>query len=164
MRSVLENSEEDFIPLAKELKLLELYIKLEHSRFPDKFDYTINIDESVDVAAFQIPPMLLQPYIENAIWHGLRYKADKGMLEVNVKSKNDKELEISISDNGIGRKKSAEIKTVHQKKQKSKGMGNMKQRMAILNDMHKDKVAVVITDLMTSGAGTKVIFTIKKEQ
>ncbi len=63
MRAVLENSEEDFIPLAKELELLELYVKLEHSRFPDKFDYNILIDEHIDISAFQIPPMLLQPYI-----------------------------------------------------------------------------------------------------
>ncbi len=164
MRSVLENSEEDFIPLAKELELLELYIKLEHSRFPDKFDYTIHIDEILDVSSFQIPPMLLQPYIENAIWHGLRYKNEKGSLDIRLTSKNKRELEISITDNGIGRKKSAELKTVHQKKQKSKGMGNIKQRVAILNDMHKDKVDVVITDLMKSGEGTKVIFTIKKDK
>ena len=77
MRSVLENSEEDFIPLSQELELLELYVKLEHSRFADKFDYKIEIDPSIDVEAFQIPPMLLQPYIENAIWHGLRYKEEK---------------------------------------------------------------------------------------
>ena len=164
MRSVLENSEEDFIPLTKELELLELYIKLEHSRFPDKFDYKITIDEGLDVPSFQIPPMLLQPYIENAIWHGLRYKDETGILEVNVKSKNEKELEISISDNGIGRKKSAALKSVNQKKQKSKGMGNIKQRVAILNDMYKDKVDVIITDLTASGEGTKVIFTIKKEK
>ncbi|AZQ59064.1 sensor histidine kinase [Maribacter sp. MJ134] len=164
MRSVLENSEEDFIPLAKELQLLELYIKLEHSRFPDKFDYEIKIDDNIDISSFQIPPMLLQPYIENAIWHGLRYKKEKGVLKVNVTSKSERALEISISDDGIGRKKSAELKTANQKKQKSKGMGNIKQRVAILNDMYKDKVAVVITDLMESGQGTRVIFTIKKDK
>jgi tetratricopeptide (TPR) repeat protein len=163
MRSVLENSEEDFIPLSKELNLLELYIKLEHSRFPDKFDYRINIDERLDIPSFQIPPMLLQPYIENAIWHGLRYKEAKGMLEVNVASKGDDILEISISDDGIGRKKSAELKTQHQKRNRSKGMGNIEQRVAILNEMQKNKVSVEISNLTDSGTGTKVIFTLKKD-
>lgn len=104
MRSVLENSEEDFIPLAKELELLELYVKLEHSRFSDKFDYEIEVDDKIDIAAFQIPPMLLQPYIENAIWHGLRYKEEKGFLKIKVRQVTNDLLEICIEDNGIGRK------------------------------------------------------------
>lgn len=164
MRSVLENSEEDFIPLSKELELLELYIKLEHSRFPDKFDYVLEVDDNLDVSTFQIPPMLLQPYIENAIWHGLRYKKEKGLLEVKVRTKNERELEILVTDDGIGRKKSAELKTVNQRKQKSKGMGNIKQRIAILNDMYGDKVSVSISNLKSNGEGTKVLFTLKKDR
>ena len=163
MRSVLENSEEDFIPLTKELELLKLYVKLEHSRFPDKFDYKVVIDEHIDVSAFQIPPMLLQPYIENAIWHGLRYKEEKGYLNIDLKQKDKDSLVITISDNGIGRKKSAQLKTSNQKKQKSKGMGNIKKRVAILNDMYKDKVDVDISDLESDGTGTKVVFTLKKD-
>lgn len=163
MRAVLENSDEDFIPLSKELELLELYVKLEHSRFPDKFDYSITIDENIEVNSFQIPPMLLQPYIENAIWHGLRYKEEKGFLKIDIKAVNKETLGIVISDNGIGRKKSEELKTQNQKKQKSKGMGNIKKRIAILNEMHKDKVDVCITDLENTGIGTKVQFTLKKE-
>jgi len=163
MRAVLENSEEDFIPLAKELELLELYTKLEHSRFPDKFDYVVDLDKNIDVDAYQIPPMLLQPYIENAIWHGLRYKEDKGYLRIDLKQKSSDIIEITISDNGIGRKKSAALKTQNQKKQKSKGMGNIKKRIAILNDMYKDKVEVSISDLEIDGLGTKVVFTLKKD-
>lgn len=163
MRSVLENSEEDFIPLTKELELLQLYVKLEHSRFPEKFDYKVTIDEQLDVSAFQIPPMLLQPYIENAIWHGLRYKEEKGYLNIDLKQKDKDSLVITISDNGIGRKKSAQIKTSNQKKQKSKGMGNIKKRVAILNDMYKDKVDVYISDMESDGTGTRVVFTLKKD-
>lgn len=163
MRAVLENSEEDFIPLSKEIELIELYTKLEHSRFADKFDYQITVEENIDVAAFDIPPMLLQPYIENAIWHGLRYKEQKGFLKINLKSKNKDAIEISIIDNGVGRQKSAELKTTHQKKQKSKGMGNIKKRIDILNDMYKDKVDVFIDDYESDGTGTKVIFTLKKD-
>lgn len=163
MRSVLENSEEDFIPLAKELELLQLYVRLEHSRFPDKFDYKVDVDQQVEVAAFEIPPMLLQPYIENAIWHGLRYKEEKGYLNIDVQQKDKDSIVITISDNGIGRKKSTELKTKNQKKQKSKGMGNIKKRVAILNDMYKNKVDVHISDLESDGSGTKVVFTLKKD-
>lgn len=163
MRSVLENSEEDFIPLVKEIELLQLYVKLEHSRFSDKFDYEVVVEEHVDVAAFQIPPMLLQPYIENAIWHGLRYKEEKGYLKVNLGQKDKDTVVITIVDNGIGRKKSAELKTANQRKQKSKGMGNIKKRVAILNDMYKDKVDVDISDLEANGTGTQVVFTLKKD-
>ncbi len=163
MRSVLENSEEDFISLTKELELLELYVKLEHSRFPDKFEYQIKVANDIDVAAFQIPPMLLQPYIENSIWHGLRYKEDKGFLKIHLEKLNKETIQITIADNGIGRKKSASLKTSNQKKQKSKGMGNIKRRVAILNDMYRDKVDVHISDLEEDGSGTKVVFILKKD-
>ncbi|WP_298418930.1 histidine kinase [uncultured Kordia sp.] len=163
MRTVLENSDEDFIPLAKELELLELYVRLEHMRFQDKFEYTITVDETVKVSNFQIPPMLLQPYIENAIWHGLRYKEEKGMLNISITKKDNEMLQITIEDNGIGRKRSMELKTKNQLRQKSKGMGNIKKRIAILNDMYKDKVDVAISDLLEDGQGTKVILTLKKD-
>ncbi len=164
MRAVLENSEEDFIPLTKEIELLELYTKLEHSRFPDKFDYTINTSQDVDVSSYQIPPMLLQPYIENAIWHGLRYKEEKGYLKIAITAHSKNEIKIAIIDNGVGRAKSIALKTDHQKKQKSKGMKNIKKRIDILNDMYKDKLAVQILDYNSDGTGTKVIFTLKKDK
>ncbi len=163
MRAVLENSEEDFIPLSKELELLQLYVKLEHSRFSDKFDYEVKIDNLVDIASYQIPPMLLQPYIENAIWHGLRYKETKGFLKIEMTQKDKESIEIVVVDDGIGRAKSESLKTQNQKKQKSKGMGNIKKRVAILNEMYKDKVAINIADLNNDGSGTKVVFTLNKD-
>lgn len=162
MRSVLENSEEDFIPLSKEIELLELYTKLEHFRFQDKFDYNITVDETINVDEFLIPPMLLQPYIENAVWHGLRYKDEKGLLQISLKAQTNNELQIVIEDNGIGREKSKEFKTTHQKNQNSKGMGNIKKRVAILNEMYADKVDVFIEDIANDG-GTKVVLTLKKD-
>ena len=163
MRSVLINSEEDFIPLEKEIELLELYLKLEHSRFQDKFDYELVIDKKIEQHRFQIPPMLLQPYVENAVWHGLRYKEEKGFLKVALVKKDEETITIEISDNGIGRKKSKELKTDHQKKQQSKGMQNIKQRIQILNEMYKDKVDVFIEDMYDDATGTKVILTLKKD-
>ena len=163
MRTVLENSEEDFIPLSKELELLQLYVKLEHSRFPDKFDYEVDIDEGVDIQRFEIPPMLLQPYIENAIWHGLRYKKEKGFLKIKAFQPTSDLLQIEIQDNGIGRKQSKALKTQNQKKQRSKGMGNIKKRITILNEMYKNKVDVTITDLFQDGMGTKVVLVLKAD-
>jgi len=162
MRSVLENSEEDFIPLSKEIELLELYTKLEHFRFQEKFDYNITVDEAINVDDFLIPPMLLQPYIENAVWHGLRYKEEKGLLLISLNTHAENELQIVIEDNGIGREKSKEFKTTHQKNQNSKGMGNIKKRVAILNEMYADKVDVFVEDIANDG-GTKVVLTLKKD-
>ena len=164
MRSVLENSEEDFISLKKEINLLDIYTKLEHFRFKDKFEYAITVDEHINTEEFLIPPMLLQPYIENAVWHGLRYKETKGLLEITVAKKSEDEITITITDDGIGRERSKALKTQNQKKQNSKGMGNIKKRVAILNDMYKDKVDVFIDDYQTSGdIGTKVVVTLKKD-
>lgn len=164
MRSVLENSEEDFIPLEKEIELLELYTKLEHFRFKDKFDYNITVDENVKISEFQIPPMLLQPYIENAVWHGLRYKKNKGNLNIIISQKKEDEIEIAIIDDGVGREKSKALKTEHQQKQNSKGMDNIKKRVSILNEMYKDKVDVFIDDYKDADdTGTKVVVTIKKD-
>ncbi|MFG6688017.1 histidine kinase [Mariniflexile sp. HNIBRBA6329] len=164
MRAVLENSEEDFIPLEKEIALLELYTKLEHFRFQDKFDYKITIDENIHINDFVIPPMLLQPYIENAVWHGLRYKKVKGKLDIAITQSNSDEIKITITDDGIGHQKSKALKTEHQKKQNSKGMGNIKKRVAILNEMYKDKVDVFIDDFQDEeDSGTKVVVTLKKD-
>ena len=164
MRAVLENSEQDFIPLEKEIQLLELYTKLEHFRFKDKFDYIIKVDKNINVNDFVIPPMLLQPYIENAVWHGLRYKKTKGNLEIAINQSNLNEITISIIDDGIGRTQSKALKTEHQQKQNSKGMGNIKKRVSILNEMYKDKVDVSIGDFQKEvDTGTKVIVTLKKD-
>lgn len=163
MRSVLENSEEDFIPLEKEIELLELYVKLEHFRFKDKFDYTIQVSEEINVNEFVIPPMLLQPYVENAVWHGLRYKEEKGELEILFEQNDSESVKITITDNGIGRSKSKAFKTENQKKQKSKGMGNIQKRISILNDMYKDKVDVIVENVFENEEGTRVILVLKKD-
>ena len=163
MRAVLENSDEDFIPLTKEIELLELYVKLEHNRFKDKFDYQINIDKNIDLEQFSIPPMLLQPYIENAIWHGLRYRKEKGNLEISINKKDNKTISILIIDNGIGRKKSQELKTKNQLKQKSKGMSTIKNRISILNNMYKERISVNVTNALENEEGTKVELFLKLE-
>ena len=163
MRAVLENSDEDFIPLDKEIELLELYVKLEHFRFKDKFDYTLSIDENLKINEFVIPPMLLQPYVENAVWHGLRYKEKKGLLKIDFTQLDNETVKITIIDDGIGRKKSTSFKTENQKKQKSKGMGNIQKRILILNEMYKDKVDVTVSNVFENEEGTKVELILKKD-
>ena len=106
--------------------------------------------------------MLLQPYIENAIWHGLRYKEEKGFLNIELAQEETDVIQIRITDNGIGRKRSRELKTTNQKNQSSKGMGNIKKRIAILNTMYKDKVSVSVQDLNEDATGTRVILTLRK--
>ncbi len=164
MRSVLENSEENFIPLEKEIELLRVYVQLEHFRFQDKFDYNIDVDPEIKVEEYMIPPMLLQPYVENAVWHGLRYKTEKGTLTISFKKLSSDSIGIKIIDNGIGRKKSKELKTVNQKMQKSRGMGNIEKRIAILNKMYKDKVDVIVSDLEENTEGTQVALILKKDK
>ncbi len=161
MRSVLENSEENVIPLEKEIALLELYVKLEHFRFQDKFEYEIYIDPTIDVTSYMIPPMLLQPYIENAVWHGLRYKKEKGMLSIRMEQRDAAIIEIMITDDGIGRAASRQLKTANQKKQKSKGMSNIQERIQILNRMYKGKVDVTISDVYPTH-GTQVVLRLNK--
>ncbi len=154
MRLVLENSQEDFIPLQKEQEILALYMKLEHYRFRDKFEYSIQMDPEINVESIEIPPMLIQPYIENAVWHGLRYKETPGHLNLSFK-KSGNNVVVEIADDGIGREKSAALKTPNQKKHSSTGLKNIRERLAILNRVYKANYRVVIDDLV-EGQGTRV--------
>jgi tetratricopeptide (TPR) repeat protein len=154
MRLVLENSQEDFIPFRKEQEILTLYLKLEHYRFRDKFDYEIKIDETIDADHIEVPPMLTQPYIENAVWHGLRYKDQKGKLLLSFRQEKD-DLIVEIKDDGIGRKKSSQLKTENQKKHKSTGLKNINERLAIINQVYKTNYRVQVEDPL-EGTGTHV--------
>ena len=158
MRLVLENSQEDFISLQKEEEIISLYVKLEHYRFRDKFEYTIAIDEELNKDTIQLPPMLIQPYIENAVWHGLRYKEDKGKLSLSFERHNGS-MQVIITDDGIGRKKSAQLKTDNQKKHNSTGLKNIEERLQILNTVYKTNYKVTIEDLVAD-SGTRVVISI----
>lgn len=154
MRLVLENSEKDFITLATELEMLTLYLKLEHYRFRDKFEYEFKVGDSIAPETVELPPMLIQPYIENAVWHGLRYKETSGKLLVQMEQIGS-EILVTIEDNGIGRHKSAALKTVNQKKHQSTGLKNIRERLGLLNRVYKSNYAVEITDL-PGDSGTRV--------
>lgn len=166
MRSVLEDSQHDFLPLQGELENLKLYLKLEHARFEDKFDTQIEVEENIDLSSWQIPPMLIQPYVENAVWHGLRYKSEgKGLLTLSLKQHGDS-IKITVTDDGVGRVKSKELKTKNQLKNKSTGLQNTQERLALLNSLYKTKYQVEIDDLHPEKeeTGTRVTVTIPQQQ
>lgn len=157
MREVLEFSQENFIPLSNEIVLLKRYLKLEHFRFNNDFDYSFEVDKKIVLDNYQIPPMLLQPFVENAIWHGLRYKEGKGNLAIRFSQESDF-LKITISDDGIGRKRSIESKTVNQKKMKSTGIKNVEDRLEIIKSVFKKELVIDIQDLdIENKSGTEVV-------
>jgi len=157
MRSVLNNSNKESVALSDELKTLQIYLSLEHARFEDRFNYEIEVDSEIHLQNVEIPTMLIQPYLENAIWHGLRYKENNGFLRLGI-TQNKHFLEVEIEDNGIGRKESERLKTTHQKDQTSTGISNTKERIDILNKLNQTQLKVNIEDLSDgdTALGTKV--------
>lgn len=148
MRGVMENSTEDFIPFRQELDLLQNYLALEKTRFTDKFDYEIDVDEHLNTQSLKVPGMLVQPFLENSIWHGLRYRTTKGFLKLSFK-KDKQHLIIRIEDNGIGIEESRKQKTEHQKTREGRGMKNTLERISLLNDLYKQNIECRITDKKT---------------
>ncbi len=161
MRSMMENSNKDFIPLSTELELLKRYLDLEQLRFSDKFEYAISVDERIDTDALQIPNMLIQPHLENAIWHGLRYKETKGLLQLNF-ILHENLLLIKVEDNGIGITQSKAIKTKNQQVHQSIGISNTTQRIQLLNQLYQKNIECTITELQAPNSGTvvKISYTI----
>jgi sensor histidine kinase YesM len=147
MRMILINSEKALITVKEELDALKLYIDLEKLRFGDKFDYKIIVDD-VDEDFIEIPSMLLQPYTENAIMHGLTPKQKGGYLEIKIKQV-DKFLVCTITDNGIGRAKAAEIKanSISIENHVSMGMSITEGRLQMLNNLHNSNLSVIVNDL-----------------
>ncbi|WP_336718630.1 tetratricopeptide repeat-containing sensor histidine kinase [Chryseobacterium mucoviscidosis] len=145
MRGVMENSTEDFIPFQQELDLLQNYLALEKTRFADKFDYEIHVDESLNTQSLKVPGMLVQPFLENAIWHGLRYRTAKGFLNLSFEKENE-QLKITVEDNGIGIEESKKQKTEHQKARKGRGMKNTLERIDLLNDLYKKEISCTVKD------------------
>lgn len=148
IRLVLENSRSDRITLASELNALRLYMEMEAMRFKEKLKYNISVEANVDLDYIEIPPLLLQPYVENAIWHGLMQKEEGGRIDITVGMvHNESVLAISIIDNGIGRAKSAELNSKTATKHKSYGMKVTSERLALINQIYKSGAHVTIHDI-----------------
>jgi len=121
MRLTLDNSKASKIGLDREIEALKLYIGLEHMRFENKFDYRIEVDENIPLEEIDVPPLILQPYVENAIWHGLMHKEERGELIIHF-SRSGHHLRCEIIDNGIGRLQAQKLKSKTATKTKSMGM------------------------------------------
>ncbi len=158
MRMVLENSKQVLIPLEEEVKCLELYIQMEQFRCKNSFTYYVKYHDGVNTEEAMIPPLLLQPFVENSIWHGVNPKEGDGRIGIEFFQK-EETLYCVIKDNGIGRKKASELRSQLSEHHKSMGLQITKERLAILGEHDSDESPVEIEDLYdenSNAAGTKV--------
>ncbi len=164
IRMVLNNSQKSFIPLEDELESLQLYVDLEKLRCKNSFDYANTCSSKIDAANICIPPLILQPFVENAIWHGLMHKETKGKLEIDITFENEL-LCCTISDNGIGRSNAAMIKDSSSGKTKSMGLNITKNRIDLINEKTEQQNFIIhdLVDETGKPAGTKVILKIRIE-
>ena len=163
IRLVLENSRAERVSLHNELEALELYIQLEAMRFKDKLRYQIRVSSEVDAGFVSIPPLLLQPYVENAIWHGLMHKPEGGTVMVEVSQPEESLLHVEITDDGVGRARAAELKSKSAGGHKSLGMQVTAERIRMINQLYQMQTQARIEDLVDSygeACGTRVILEI----
>jgi LytS/YehU family sensor histidine kinase len=162
IRMVLINSKKSFITLEDDLEMLRLYLEMERLRFKNSFDYSMSFQNEVDAGCIYIPPLLLQPFVENAIWHGLMNKEDNGKLLISI-SKELNYLTCIIEDNGIGRSKATELNSKSAEKKKSLGLQITKERLALLNKETDENTYFEVKDLYDKNGdacGTRIILKI----
>ena len=163
IRLILDNSNSKTVTLTNELEALRLYIEMESIRFERKFDYMIEVAHDLQPDHIYVPPLMIQPYVENAIWHGLLHKETAGKLKVYVQDHRDNLLECIIEDNGVGREKAKELKSKSASTSKSLGMKLTESRLELLNQYANWNASVTIEDLKDDhgqGTGTRVILCI----
>jgi len=146
VRSILDNSTQEYIPFEKEVSTIENYLELQKVRFPDKFDYSIHVDEKIDVEGVLIPPMLAQPFIENSIEHGIKHKKAKGNIHIRFTLKNNM-IVFEVEDDGVGREKARDILYKMNKEHKSLATAITRERIQVLNKKLKKKIKFHILDL-----------------
>ena len=158
MRKVLENSHFTSVPLRDELDASNLYLELECLRFKDKFEYKITVDEEIDQLLYKVPTMLIQPYVENSISHGLMPQKGKGLVVISLKLEKD-HIVCTIEDNGIGRQASQELQTVKTNGHNSLGTKITASRLDLVNTLYGTSLKTVYTDLKNKSGeavGTRV--------
>jgi tetratricopeptide (TPR) repeat protein len=158
IRLILDNSRCELISIEKELETLKLYVVLESARFDNKFRCIYHIAKDINTDSVMIPPMLLQPFVENAIWHGLMQKEGEGTITIEMKKENEDFLNISITDDGIGREKAAELKS-KSATHKSHGLKVSSQRIEMMNKLSSTGAQVHVIDLKDENGkatGTRV--------
>jgi len=158
MRKVLDNSQNPVITLYEELEALKVYVEMELIRFHNCFNFQLKIDDNIKINQIEVPPLIIQPYVENAIHHGLRMKDGEKKLSIDIRQ-DEKNICIFIEDNGIGRKESQQIRQRTKKQLKSYGTEITNKRMSLFKELYKNDVDIKIIDLdeeFEAGSGTRV--------
>lgn len=158
IRKILENSQHTLVPVKDELDVIQLYLELETLRFKEKFTYEIILDEEIDTLTYKIPTMLIQPYVENAVCHGLINKPDQGLLTIKMQLC-DLHICCTVEDNGIGREAAMEIKKQKDTPHSSLGTKITESRINITNAIYGTNLKVIFTDLKDAAnnpCGTRV--------
>ncbi len=160
VRNILDNSVEEYVPVEKEIETVRNYLELQKVRYAGKFDYSIDIDADIDTEIVMIPPMLAQPFIENAIEHGIRHRAMSGHIDIRFRLE-DNLIRFEVEDDGVGREKAKEIEIKQGIKHRSMATSITIDRLAAINKKLKKKIRMEIEDLKDQdgvGIGTKVRF------
>ena len=163
MRKILDGSGKRETSLAEELETIDLYLKIENMRFSNDIDINVQVDPSLNVELIKVPSLVLQPFLENAIWHGLSDKEGDKKIWVHVEREGDLQLRISITDNGIGRELAQERKTKRQHKRKSVGLTNTKERLRYFASNYQKDFDIEFHDLQSAdghASGTQVVLKI----
>jgi len=158
MRKILDNSEYAYVTIEEEMSAVRLYLEIEKLRVKNKFSFAINIAPEIDSYNVHMPAMLIQPYVENAIWHGIMNKEGAGHVQIDIETKNGTIL-FTVSDNGIGRVKAAELRKESSTIHKSAGLKLVKDRIDSINARRETKIEVSINDKLTkqeTANGTEV--------
>jgi LytS/YehU family sensor histidine kinase len=165
MRQILENSRTEYVTIENEINMLNNYLEIQKLRFEKKFTYEINVDRSIDQETYSIPPMLAQPFIENAIEHGLIPKKEAGIIYIRLNMQNGL-LKYEIEDNGVGRKEAEHSKEDHKTANKSLATKLTQERIAYLKKQTGKDHSFQIDDLIEKGkpAGTRVTFSVSYQK
>ncbi|MBS1742370.1 MAG: tetratricopeptide repeat protein [Bacteroidetes bacterium] len=147
MRLILENSEKKEIPLKDDLRALELYMMLESLRMKHKFTHSIIVDETINPETTLVPPLILQPFVENAIWHGIAGKEGNGKITIRIQKEAGERMHCIVEDDGVGRKKSAEKNNTTTTGKSSLGMKITQARIDVLNKTKNANAGITFTDL-----------------
>ena len=164
IRSLFQNSDKREVSLKEELETCQHYTQIEKMRFGDKVEFVFDIDETIDLKDFKVPALILQPFIENAIWHGLIPKETGGRVTISVK-RTDGGIQCIIDDNGIGREQSKKFKPQYEATHQSKGIGLSQSRLELDKLLNEREDAIYIIDKEDENGkpeGTKVIITFKE--
>jgi two-component sensor histidine kinase len=165
IRTLFNNADKKEISLYDEMETCKLYLQLEAMRFDTKFSYSVNVDDNIDLKSVQVPALIIQPFIENAIWHGIVPRNSGGHVSLNV-LRREGAIEVVIDDDGIGREASAQNKSASSLVHQSKGVNLTQSRLELnnlLQQRHAKLELIDKKDVSGQATGTKVIITLKEE-